>query len=199
MKVIFLDRDGVVNEFPGNGKYVTKLKNFRFIPGSLDSIRNLTEKGYAIFIISNQAGVAKGVYSMDKLKLINRKMLNGIKESGGKIRKALYCTHRSDEGCSCRKPEIGNVIRALNLVKQKMYSSNNRFFVGDAKSDILTGYRAGCKTILVLTGRAKRRDVGEWGVRPDYIVRNLQEAVKIIINNDVMENKKSNKKIRKRS
>ncbi|MBF0384374.1 MAG: HAD-IIIA family hydrolase [Candidatus Omnitrophica bacterium] len=181
MKIVFLDRDGVVNQFPGNGEYVTKLKNFSFIPGSLEAIRLLTENGYRIFIISNQAGVAKGVYSMSKLKLINRKMLDGIKKAGGKINKTFYCTHRSDEGCHCRKPEIGSIIKALKSVGQSLQTENTRFFVGDSKSDILTGFRSGCRTILVLSGRAKRKDVGKWGVRPEYIVKNLQEATKIII------------------
>ena len=63
MNVVFLDRDGVINQFPGNGNYVTKVKEFHFIPGSLDAIRELTEMGYTIFIISNQAGVGKGLFT----------------------------------------------------------------------------------------------------------------------------------------
>ena len=66
MKIVFLDRDGVINKFPGNGKYVTKLKEFHFVPGALDALRILTDEGYSIFVISNQAGVAKGVYSKQK-------------------------------------------------------------------------------------------------------------------------------------
>ena len=63
MKVVFLDRDGVINEFPGNGNYVTKLKDFHFLPGTLEALRTLTEENYTIFVISNQAGVGKGVYT----------------------------------------------------------------------------------------------------------------------------------------
>ena len=98
-KVIFLDRDGVINEFPGHGNYVTKVKDFHFVPGSLEAIRKLTEEGYAMFVISNQAGVGKGVYSQNKLDRITRYMLKKVNKKDGKIQKVFYCTHRSDRGC----------------------------------------------------------------------------------------------------
>ena len=75
MKVVFLDRDGVINEFPGNGLYVTKVKDFHFIPGSMEALKVLTDAGYDIFVISNQAGVGKGVYSRRKLDLITARLL----------------------------------------------------------------------------------------------------------------------------
>lgn len=183
MKIVFLDRDGVINEFPGNGKYVTKLKDFNFIPGSLEAIKTLSDNGYDIFIISNQAGVGKGVYTQQKLQHITRKMLKEIKAYGGKINKVYYCTHRSDAGCDCRKPEIGSIKKAVKILGKTLRSAKANFFVGDTKSDILTGYNAGCKTIMVLSGRAKRSDIKSWGVKPDFITKNLASAVKIVIEN----------------
>lgn len=181
MDVVFLDRDGVINEFPGNGNYVTKVKSFNFLPGSLEAIRLLSEEGYDIFIISNQAGVGKGVYSKEKLRHITRNMLKGIKAAGGKIKKIYYCTHKSDQDCSCRKPGVGLIEKALKIENGKLDLQHKVFFVGDTKSDILTGYNARCKTILVLSGRAKRMDVYEWGIKPDYIRADLLDAVKFII------------------
>ena len=67
MKLVFLDRDGVINEFPGNGRYVTRCQDFHFIPGALEAIRNLTKSGYTIFVVSNQAGVGKGLFTKKKL------------------------------------------------------------------------------------------------------------------------------------
>ena len=81
MKVVFLDRDGVINEFPGNGSYVTKVKDFHFIPGAVEAIHELTQSGHKIFVISNQAGVGKGVYSFDKLKRIDAKHLLSLQEA----------------------------------------------------------------------------------------------------------------------
>ncbi len=181
MKYVFLDRDGVINEFPGNGNYVTKVKNFHFIPGSLEAIRRLTEAGFTIFVISNQAGVGKGVYSENKLNRITRKMLDGVTKAQGKIEKVFYCMHRSDAECDCRKPGIGNIENALESINQPLKMAAGSYFVGDTKSDILTGFNARLKTIFVLTGRCTKEQVKDWGIKPDYIVNDLLEATKIII------------------
>ncbi len=180
MKVVFLDRDGVINEFPGNGNYVTKIKEFHFIPGSLDAISKLTELGYHIFVVSNQAGVGKGLFSKDKLKSINTHMVRHVTKSGGKIKKSFYCTHRSDEGCDCRKPGIGSFKKAFSMLNQSIHSAKRAFFVGDTSVDIKAGKNAGCKTIFVLSGREDRRYMRKWDVKPDFIVRDLLEAVEII-------------------
>ena len=183
MKIVFLDRDGVINKFPGNGNYVTKLKGFSFISGSLEAIETLTKHGYNIFVVSNQAGVGKGVYSKQKLQHITRNMLKEIRAHGGKIKKVYYCAHRSDFGCDCRKPEIGHIKKAVKVLGKTLRAVKGNFFIGDTKSDILTGYNAGCKTILVLSGRAKRSDVNSWGVKPDFVTKNLASATKIVLEN----------------
>jgi histidinol-phosphate phosphatase family protein len=180
-KVVFLDRDGVINVFPGNGNYVTRVKDMQFIPGSLLAIRALAEAGYAIFVISNQAGVGKGVFSNDQLNSITQKMNADIEQAGGKITKVYYCTHRPDVGCSCRKPGIGSICKALQSMNKSIRSAKNAYFVGDTKADIETGFNAGCKTIFVLSGRENRRYMRSWIVQPDYVARNLYEAVKIIL------------------
>jgi len=180
-KVVFLDRDGVINEFPGNGNYVTRVKDFHFIDGSLEALRILTETGHILFVVSNQAGIAKGVYSREKLKQITNKMMKAVRKNGGRIRKIFYCTHRSDHGCDCRKPEIGSVKQALRSLNKPIHHAQQAFFVGDTKIDILAGHNAGCRTIFVLSGREKRKDIKEWDVKPDYVVKNLLAATKIIV------------------
>ena len=182
MKVVFLDRDGVINEFPGNGNYVTKVKDFHFIPGVREAICKLTESGYKIFVISNQAGVGKGVYSLDKLNRINRHMIKNVEKAGGKIRKSFYCTHRSDAGCDCRKPGIGLLKKALKSLNKTINHAQKAFFVGDTEGDIRTGHNAGCKTIFVLSGREDRGYMLKWAVKPDHIVKDLNAAVEIIQN-----------------
>jgi D-glycero-D-manno-heptose 1,7-bisphosphate phosphatase len=183
MKIVFLDRDGVINKFPGNGNYVTKVKDFHFIPGSVQAIRLLTKAGYTIFVISNQAGVAKGVYSKDKLNRITRKMMKGVTKVGGKIKKVYYCTHLSGEGCGCRKPGIGSIRKALDSLNQTIHTAKKGYFVGDTESDMAAGHNAGCKTIFVLSGRENEEYMRKWKVRPDYIANNLLAAVKIILTN----------------
>src|SRR5438128_83985 len=112
MKVVFLDRDGVINKYLGNGAYETRGKDFHFISGCSEATRELTNREQKIFIISNQAGVGKGVYSLDKIKKIDAKMIKDVKQSGGLVRKSFYCTHTSDAGCDCRKPGIGLLKKA---------------------------------------------------------------------------------------
>jgi len=181
-KIVFLDRDGVINEFPGDGNYVTRVKDFHFIPGALEALKRLTDNGYTIFVVSNQAGVGKGVYSQDKLKRITRKMMDGVKKAGARIQKVYYCTHRSDAGCDCRKPEIGSVKKALSLVNKPKSFAKKTYFVGDTKTDIEAGKKAGCQTIFVLSGRETREHIRrKWNVKPDYIVSDLKAATKIII------------------
>lgn len=181
MKVVFLDRDGVINEFPGNGNYVTKVKDFHFIPGALDAIRILTEEGFQIFVVSNQAGVGKGIYSHEKLKHITRNMLREVRAHGGKIKKVFYCTHRSDHGCDCRKPEIRSIERAYAILDKNISLAKKAFFLGDTESDIQAGHNAGCKTVLVLSGREDRRHMRGWDVQADYVAKDLITAVKELV------------------
>lgn len=182
LKAVFLDRDGVINQFPGNGKYVTKLNEFHFLPGALEALKILTDNGFDIFIVSNQAGVGKGVYTKKKLDHITKNMLRDIKKAGAKIKKVFYCIHHPYDGCDCRKPRIGSIERGLEMLGKTVRSAKYTYFVGDTKGDIEAGVNAGCKTIFVLSGREDRRYVArKWCIHPDYIANNLLDALRIII------------------
>ena len=184
MKLVFLDRDGVINEFPGNGRYVTTCRDFHFIPGALEAIRNLTKAGYTIFVVSNQAGVSKGLFTKKKLDQITRKMLREVRRSGGRIKKVFYSIRRSDEGCPMRKPATGSIKKAMQLLNANMRSARKAYFVGDTEVDIQTGKNIGCKTIFVLSGREDVLYMRRWDdVAVDYIVRDLLEASKLITGN----------------
>ena len=184
MKVIFLDRDGVINKFPGDGKYVTKVKDFCFLPGSLEAIRRLTEDDYIIFVISNQAGVGKGIFTKEKLDMITNKMLREIRKAGGRIKKVFYSIKRKEQGCEKRKPNIGSVKLAMRTMNKTLRATKESYFIGDTEADIKAGKNAGCKTIFVLSGRENRPYVRRWDdVRPDYIAKDLLAATKLILNN----------------
>lgn len=184
MKVVFLDRDGVINEFPGNGLYVTKVKDFHFIPRVREAIAKLTAAGFDIFVISNQAGVGKGCYSLRKLELITTHMLKGIADAGGRITDVLYCTCKSTDGCNCRKPRIGNMIKALGSIDKTIDDAPHAYFVGDTEGDIKAGRNAGCTTVFVLSGREDSAYMKRWDVKPDFIVEDLYEAAELIIARD---------------
>lgn len=168
--VIFLDRDGVINQYPGHGNYLTSWKEFKFIPGSIEGIRKLTEAGFKIFVISNQAGVAKGLYRQQDLDEIDKNMSKAIVKAKGKLAGIYYCTHFPDEGCNCRKPKTGLLQKALG---RNSALGEKVFFIGDSFIDMATARNFSAKSILVLSGREKIADRANWEFEPDYVFDNL--------------------------
>jgi D-glycero-D-manno-heptose 1,7-bisphosphate phosphatase len=178
MKVIFLDRDGVINKYPGDKLYVTSLRKFRFLPRAKKAIASLSRAGYKIFVASNQAGVSKGIYAQRTLDAITSKMLDDIEHAGGKITKAYYCTHCKDAGCICRKPKPGMLKMAAQEFKFRL---KDAYFVGDTMRDVFTAQAAGCKSILVLTGKEKLANQKNWEAQPDFVFKDLLEAARFLI------------------
>lgn len=145
-KIIFLDRDGVINKKAGKADYIKNWSEFTFLPGSLEAIRILTESGYKIFIITNQPGIARKKMTKSDLDLIHKNMLREIKKSGGKIEKIYYCPHGWDQGCICRKPEPGMLLQAS---RENLIDLTKAVFIGDDERDKEAGEAALCKTILL--------------------------------------------------
>ncbi|MDP1853687.1 MAG: HAD-IIIA family hydrolase [Candidatus Omnitrophota bacterium] len=181
MKVIFLDRDGVINKYPGDGKYVTSLSGFRFLSNVKKAISKLTKAGCRIFVISNQAGVSKGLYSAKDLSGITEYMLKKLEASGGKINGVYYCMHQERHNCLCRKPKAGLIYKALKESCLKKEVLGDAFFVGDTIRDVMSAQVAGIKSILVFSGKEKAGNGSSWQVKPDYTARDLFSAVEIIL------------------
>jgi D,D-heptose 1,7-bisphosphate phosphatase len=170
MKVVFLNRDGVINEYPGDYQYVKSWKEFKFIPGSIEAIRKFNSKGFKLFVISNQAGVAKGLYSKKTLDAITKKMLNVLKKNNAYIDGVYYCTHKEEDNCLCRKPKTGLLYKSLEDFK---ISPEITFFIGDSFRDMKAARIFGAKTVLVLSGKEKLTNRKNWEFEPDYIFDNL--------------------------
>ena len=184
MKIIFLDRDGVINQYPGDGRYVTSWHEFNFLPQVKPALKRLTKVVCKIFIISNQAGVSKGIYSQEALNEMTEKMLNELNYADVKINGVYYCIHRDEDNCNCRKPKIGLIEKAVEGLKREDYlaqDANEYFFVGDTIRDVKTGKTAGCKTILVFSGKEKPENKNNWEIQPDFTAADLSEAVDIIL------------------
>lgn len=183
VKAVFLDRDGVINEYPGDLKYVTAWSEFHFLPGAQAALKKLSDSGYKIFIISNQAGVSKGVYSQENLDLITHNMLEDLKKHEVVISGVYYCTHRPEDNCSCRKPKAGLVEVAVAKLKTEGLNVElpESYLAGDTIRDIETGKAAGLKTILVFSGKEKLENKNNWSSLPDFIAQDLFEAVNIIL------------------
>lgn len=177
-KVVFIDRDGVINK--DLWRYVEHWGEFEFIPGVLDALRLLTEAGFKIYLVSNQAGIGDGKFTRAALDDINENMLKEIAAHGGVISGMYYCMHGKQEGCSCRKPEIGLLTKAEEELPA--FDKKSTFFIGDKTTDIQAGKRFGVRTILVLTGYGeKAHDEITDESRPDRIEKNLLDAVNSIL------------------
>src|SRR3989338_861217 len=182
-KVIFLDRDGVINRDPENLKYqyVTKWKEFKFLPGAKRAIKKLTDAGYSIYIISNQAGISKRYFTMKALRTITRNMSKELAKAGGRITDVFYCPHKTEDNCDCRKPKAGLFKKAL---KRGAVDFKKAFFAGDNIRDVQAGKAIGCRTMLVLSGKVRSRKSRGWEAKPDFIKRDLLEAVEFILKMD---------------
>lgn len=192
MKTIFLDRDGVINRNPPNKGYVRRWSEFSFLPNALKAIRDLTENGYRIIVITNQAGIGKGLFSEDNLKDIHARMVTEITEAGGRIDAVYYCPHHPEAGCECRKPKPGMLRRAADEHRIELSSA---YLIGDSTTDIEAGRRAGTRTLLVLTGHGQEsyhhyirtiphRGAHENGCHPEKIFTNLYAATHWLRKND---------------
>jgi D-glycero-D-manno-heptose 1,7-bisphosphate phosphatase len=148
-KVIFIDRDGVINKQMPPHKYVTRLEKFEFLPGVLNAIRDLTKSGFEIYVITNQRGISRGLMTEDDLNGIHAKMIEEVEKHGGRIADIYHCPHGNDDNCLCRKPKPGMFFKAAREYKLNLTKS---IFIGDTESDRLAGEAAGCKTVILKTG-----------------------------------------------
>ncbi|HOW58868.1 MAG TPA: HAD family hydrolase [Candidatus Omnitrophota bacterium] len=176
-KVVFIDRDGVINV--DLWKYVESWEEFRFEDGAIAALKTLTDKGFDIIIISNQAGVGDGIFSESAMWDVHERMVREMGKHGIMIYGARYCTHGKNEQCDCRKPKtrlLEQAVEELEFDKQKTY------FVGDKLSDLEAGKNFGAKTILVRTGYgAETEKKLTPTLQPDHIVNNLNDAVPFIL------------------
>ena len=176
-KAVFLDRDGTVNE---EVNYLSDIEQVNILPRTAKAIKLLNEQGFLIIIITNQSGVARGYFSIQKLEDLHNHMKNELLREGAKIDDIYYCPHLPNDGCNCRKPRTGLMERAKDAFEIDFTSS---YMVGDKLIDLETGKRAGCGTVLVLTGygadEAKNR--AQWGFAPDHIAQDLYDAAIWII------------------
>ena len=176
-RIVFVDRDGVINVDP-IGDYVKSWEEFRFEPGSLEALAEIRKLNYDIIIISNQAGVGDGVYPEAALWDVHRRMMQELEQRGIRIRSVHYCLHGKLAGCRCRKPQTGLFEEATRGLR---FNPSETFFIGDKGTDVEAGKRFGLRTILVRTGHGR---LDESRLRdeekPDFLVDNLGEAVKIL-------------------
>ncbi|MBN1411637.1 MAG: HAD family hydrolase [Spirochaetales bacterium] len=169
---IFLDRDGTIIEDKG---YIDDYGQVEFYPYTIDTLRSL-QSHFLLFIVSNQAGIAKGLISEAKVKILHKKMQSFLVDQGIWIREFYYCPHVKEDNCACRKPKPFFVQMAAGKYPVDIESS---YVIGDHPSDIELAHNTGCTGIFILTGHGEnhKNEIRKGTV----ICTDLREAAEIIL------------------
>jgi len=148
--VVVLDRDGVINE--DSPDFIKTPAEWHALPGSLDAIARLHQAGITVVVATNQSGVGRGLFSIDTLWDIHRKMLAEVSTAGGYIERIFFCLHGPDENCECRKPKPGLLYQAAEYLACGL---QNMIVIGDSARDLESAVAVGARPILVRTGKGQ--------------------------------------------
>ncbi|MDB2414740.1 HAD family hydrolase [Rickettsiales bacterium] len=170
-KALFLDRDGVINHDPG---YTHKIDGFKFIDGIFDLCRYAKSLGYLIFIVTNQGGIAKGIFQEEDFNILSSWLKQRFEEEGAPIKKIYHCPHNFKDGtiaefkidCNCRKPKPGLILQAISEFD---IDPKQSILIGDKESDIEAGIAANIRDLLLLSNASSQS-------KATKIITNLQSA-----------------------
>lgn len=169
-KFIFIDRDGVIVR---DKNYLYKIEDMEFLPGVTEGMKKIQNLGFQFVIISNQAGIARNLYTENDAKAFNNELVRRLNDNGISILACYFCPHHPDFSgeCECRKPKIGLVEMAT---KNFGIIPSQSIFIGDKDCDIELGKKCSGITLLINNGQYKTI------VNPDFMVKNLVEAAEIV-------------------
>jgi D-glycero-D-manno-heptose 1,7-bisphosphate phosphatase len=177
----FLDRDGTLVVERG---YAADGAAMELLPGVPGALRSLTAAGYVLVVVSNQAGVGRGLFTLEAVFDTMRSLRLALRRHGVELDAIYFCPHRPDEGCDCRKPAPGLLRRAAQDLRLSLKDS---LMVGDKLIDVEAGHAAGARGALVRTGygREEERNLGGWGGRaPDRVGEDLAEVARWAVEHD---------------
>ena len=176
MKLIILDRDGVINH--DSDQYIKSPAEWKPIPGSIEAIARLNQSGYRVVVATNQSGIGRGLFDMGVLNAINDKMTGLVFQHGGRIEALFFCPHTAAENCDCRKPKTGMF---EEIARRFEIDLSGVPCVGDSLRDLEAAAKMGCQPILVLTGKGKRTQQEGNLPRKTLVFADLAEASKHLI------------------
>ena len=183
-RAVFLDRDGTLIR---QVELMHSVAELHLLPGAARAIAELNRLGFLVIVVTNQPVVARGLIGPKEVDAIHAVLIHRLRGKNAKIDGIYFCPHHPEATlseyrlrCSCRKPEPGMILRGLKDFK---IDPKKSFMVGDALIDVVSGKKAGLKTILVKTGPGHARlDEQYKNVKPDFMAKNLQQAVQFIKN-----------------
>ncbi|WP_041793803.1 D-glycero-alpha-D-manno-heptose-1,7-bisphosphate 7-phosphatase [Pararhodospirillum photometricum] len=173
-RVVLLDRDGTINE---EVHYLAHPDQLRLLPGVASGLRRLAQAGFALVVVTNQSGIARGLITPAALDAIHARLRDLLAAEGVVLEGIHACPHGPDDGCACRKPRPGLVEAAQ---KQNPFDPRRAFMVGDKKADLDLGRTVGAFSILVRTGYGRQVEATS-GYRDAPIVDDLDAAARLIL------------------
>ncbi len=176
MKLVVLDRDGVINF--DSVHFIKNTNEWIPIPGSLEAIALLNQSGYRVAIATNQSGISRGLFDMGTLNAIHDKMNKALGQHGGRIDAIFYCPHSAEDNCTCRKPKPGMMEEIGRRFSQDMKGVS---IVGDALRDLQAGAVLGMQPMLVRTGKGEETLAVGGLPEGTLVFADLAEAVQHII------------------
>jgi D-glycero-D-manno-heptose 1,7-bisphosphate phosphatase len=179
MKLIILDRDGVINE--DSDEYIKSAEEFVPIPGSLEAIARLNHAGYTVVIATNQSGIARGYFGMEDFNHMHDKLKRMLSAFGGHIDALFFCPHGPDDHCRCRKPLPG----LFEQIAQRLeVSLEDVPCVGDSRRDVEVARSVQAQPILVRTGKGERTVASGEGIEHIPVYDNLAAYVDTLLNEE---------------
>ena len=151
MKLVILDRDGVINL--DSDQYIKSPEEWKPIAGSLEAIARFTQAGFRVVVATNQSGLGRGLFDMATLNAMHDKMHKAVNQLGGRIDAVFFCPHAQDAGCACRKPQPGML---LEIAARFNLALAGVPVIGDSLRDLQAASAAGARPILVLTGKGEQ-------------------------------------------
>ncbi len=175
-RYIILDRDGVINQ--DSDDFIKSPKEWRPINGSLEAIVLLNQHGYRVVVVTNQSGIARGLFTQETLQAIHHKMLVAVSDAGGEIEAIYFCQHGPHDQCQCRKPRPGLMKR---FSQEHNVDLTGMPMIGDSMRDLEAAMAVGANPILVRSGKGERI-VDQAAKLNIPIYENLYEASTVLVN-----------------
>jgi D-glycero-D-manno-heptose 1,7-bisphosphate phosphatase len=177
-RAVFLDRDGTLCEEMGYLNHISRLNIFPF---AADGVRRLNDAGWPVIVVTNQSGVARDFFPESLVVQVHEKIAHDLAAHGARVDAFYYCPHQKADGCTCRKPLPGLIVRAA---ADHALEPQGSWMVGDRYADVEMGHAVGARTALVLTGYGRgdyELHRGEWPRQPDVVADDLRGVVDRIL------------------
>ncbi len=188
-RAVFLDRDGTIARYR---VYCRSPQEFDLLPGAGNAIRSLNRAGFLVMVMTNQSAISRGMITRQTLEAIHQKMHRELAKYGARVDAVYFCPHHPDDGCACRKPQIGMITQA---VQEWNLSLKRSYAVGDRHLDVQTGQAAGATAILVRSGHPPEPADG---IVPAHEADSLEQAAVWILSREQRPRRRAKPPVKKR-